>query len=67
MKDTKLRRLMDFQKIEKNPSLDFAIQSAQSYVSLSQKKGAKELSENELEMLNAAGVLGDEFRTNNDD
>ena len=67
MKDTKLRRLMDFQKIEKNPSLDFAIQSAQGYVNLSQKKGAKELSENELEMLNAAGVAGDEFRTNNDD
>ena len=67
MKDSKLRRLMDFQKIENNPSLDFTIQTAHSFIDTLQVKGKKELSENELDMVSAAGVPEDNFRKNNDD
>jgi len=67
MKDTKLRRLMDFQKIEKNSSLDFAIQSVRGYIDSLQKTGIKELSEDELDLVNAAGVPGDTIRKNSDD
>ena len=67
MKDTKLRRLMDFQKIEKNPSLDFTIQAAHNFMDCLQTNGKKELSEDELDMINAAGVPEDNIRKNNDD
>lgn len=55
MNDKKLKRLFDFQKFDQNPSLGFAIQSSRSYIaSLSSK--FEELSDNELDMVNAAGT-----------
>lgn len=56
MKDKKLRQLFDYQKFEKNSALDFAIQSARSFIKSQEKAGATELSSDELDMLSAAGI-----------
>ena len=56
MKDTKLKQLFDFQKFEENPAMGFAIQSAHSYIDSLKARGFEELSEDELDMVNAAGV-----------
>jgi len=56
MKDTKLKQLMDFQKFEREPLLESAIQRARSYVDAPPDK-VKVLSMNDLSKLNAAGVL----------
>lgn len=55
MNDKKLKRLFDYQKFEGNSAMNFAIQSARSYIN-SLGSGAVELSDSELDMVNAAGV-----------
>jgi hypothetical protein len=54
MKDTKLKQLFNFQKFEGNESLKFAIESTRNLDN--EQTASKELSENELEQLNAAGI-----------
>ncbi|MCR4822609.1 MAG: hypothetical protein K5873_07025 [Treponema sp.] len=56
MNDKKLKQLFDFQKFSKNSAMEFAISSARSYIDSVQSKGCEELSDEELEMVNAAGV-----------
>ena len=56
MKDKKLRQLFDYQKFEKNSAMDFAIQSARSFIKSQEMAGVTELSSDELDMLNAAGT-----------
>lgn len=58
MKDTRLKQLFDFQKFAGNSAMGFAIQSAHSYIDSLQARGFEELSEDELDMVNAAGVDG---------
>ncbi|MDY6396618.1 MAG: hypothetical protein SPL22_02720 [Treponema sp.] len=60
MNDKKLKRLFDFQKFEGNSAMNFAIQSARSYIASLQNstsENAFELNEDELDMVNAAGVV----------
>ncbi|MBB5227183.1 hypothetical protein [Treponema ruminis] len=60
MNDKNLKRLFDFQKFEGNSAMDFAIQSARSYISSLQNsvsENAFELNEDELDMVNAAGLV----------
>ena len=56
MKDKKLRQLFDYQKFEKNSAMDFAIQSARSFINAQERMGVSELSSDDLDMLNAAGT-----------
>lgn len=57
MKDTKLKRLFDYQKFEGNSAMNFAIQSARGYIdSLKNLPQVMELEEEELDMINAAGT-----------
>ena len=56
MNDKKLKRLFDYQKFEGNSAMNFAIQSARSYIN-SLGSGAVELSDSDLDMVNAAGVI----------
>ena len=56
MNDKKLKRLFDYQKFEGNSAMNFAIQSARSYIN-SLGSGAMELNDSELDMVNAAGVV----------
>lgn len=59
MKESKLKKLMDYQKFEHNAAMDFAIKSARSYISsLSKSAYMEELSDSDLDMLNAAGPSG---------
>lgn len=53
MKDMKLRQLFDFQKFEGNQALKFAIDSTRKI----EKSHVQELSNDQLEMLSAAGVV----------
>ena len=65
MNDKKLRRLFDFQKFEGNSAMNFAIQSARSYIASLQNstsENAFELNEDELDMVNAAGVVDSALR-----
>ena len=55
MNDKKLKRLFDYQKFEGNSAMNFAIQSARSYID-SLGNGAMELNDSELDMVNAAGI-----------
>ena len=55
MNDKKLKRLFDYQKFEGNSAMNFAIQSARSYID-SLGSGAMELNDSELDMVNAAGI-----------
>lgn len=55
MKDKNLKTLFDYQKFSGNSAMDFAIQSARSYID-SISDSVMELSEAELEMVNAAGI-----------
>ena len=58
MSDKKLKRLFDYQKFEGNSAMNFAIQSARSYIdSLQNTASMFELDDEELDMVNAAGVL----------
>ncbi len=64
MNDKKLKRLFDFQRFEGNSAMNFAIQSARSYIDSlqnSMSENAFELNEDELEMVNAAGVVDSVF------
>ena len=56
MKDTRLKQLFDFQKFAGNSAMGFAIQSAHSYIDSLKAHGFEELSEDELDMVNAAGL-----------
>ena len=56
MNDKKLKRLFDYQKFEGNSAMNFAIQSARSYID-SLGSGAMELNDSELDMVNAAGIV----------
>lgn len=60
MNDRKLKQLFDFQKFEKNSSLEFAIQSAHAFVEgqskLNSQSGAVELFDDDLDKLSAAGI-----------
>ncbi len=57
MKDKKLKQLFDYQKFEGNLTLNFAIQSAHDYVdSLKDSDTVMELDDDELDMINAAGI-----------
>ena len=56
MNDKKLKRLFDYQKFEGNSAMNFAIQSARSYIN-SLGSGAVELNDSELDMVNAAGIV----------
>ena len=56
MNDKKLKRLFDYQKFEGNSAMNFAIQSARSYIN-SLGSGAMELNDSELDMVNAAGIV----------
>ena len=53
MKGKKLRQLFDFQKFEGNQALKFAINSTRKI----EKSHGQELSNDQLEMLSAAGVI----------
>ena len=58
MNDKKLKRLFDYQKFEGNSAMNFAIQSARSYIdSLQSNPSTFELNDEELEMVNAAGLI----------
>lgn len=58
MKEKKLIRLFDFHKFEGNTAMDFAIQSARSYIaSLQNSASAFELNDEELDMVSAAGAV----------
>ncbi len=58
MNDKKLKRLFDYQKFEGNSVMNFAIQSARSYIdSLQSNPSTFELNDEELEMVNAAGLI----------
>ncbi len=58
MNDSKLKRLFDFQKFEGNSAMNFAIQSARSYIdSLQDSATTFQLNDEELEMVNAAGLI----------
>lgn len=58
MNDKKLKRLFDYQKFEGNSAMNFAIQSARSYIdSLQANPSTFELNDEELEMVNAAGLI----------
>ncbi len=58
MNDKKLKRLFDFQKFEGNSAMNFAIKSARSYIdSIQDSPNAFELNDEELEMVNAAGLI----------
>ena len=65
MNDKKLKRLFDYQKFEGNSAMNFAIQSARSYID-SLGSGAMELNDSELDMVNAAGI-SDTAPTQKDD
>ena len=56
MNDRKLKRLFDFQKFEGNSAMNFAIQSARSYID-SIQSSTFELDDEELDMVNAAGAV----------
>lgn len=56
MNDKKLKRLFDYQKFEGNSAMNFAIQSARSYIN-SLGNGAVELNDSELDMVTAAGIV----------
>lgn len=59
MKDKKLKQLFDYQRFEGNSAMNFAIQSARSYIdSLKDIPTVIQLEEDELDMVNAAGVPG---------
>ncbi len=58
MNDKRLKQLFDFQRFAGNSSMEFAIKSAHSYIDSLQAKGFEELSDDELEMVNAAGIPG---------
>lgn len=59
MKDKKLKQLFDFQKFEGNSAMNFAIQSARNYIdSLKDVPTVMQLEDSELDMVNAAGVPG---------
>lgn len=63
MNDKKLKQLFDFQKFENNPAMNFAISSARSYIdSLKNVPTVMELDEDELDMVNAAGVDSGDVR-----
>lgn len=55
MKDKNLKTLFDYQKFEGNSAMNFAIQSARDYID-SLSNTVMELSEDELEMVSAAGI-----------
>ena len=55
MKDKNLKSLFDYQKFEGNSAMNFAIQSARDYID-SLSNTVMELSEDELEMVSAAGI-----------
>lgn len=55
MKDKNLKRLFDYQKFEGNSAVNFAIQSARDYID-SLSNSVMELSDEELEMVSAAGI-----------
>ena len=58
MNDKKLKRLFDYQKFEGNSAMNFAIQSARSYIdSLQSNPSTFELNDEELDMVNAAGLI----------
>ena len=58
MNDKKLKRLFDYQKFEGNSVMNFAIQSARSYIdSLQSNPSTFKLNDEELEMVNAAGLI----------
>jgi hypothetical protein len=59
MNDKKLKRLFDFQRFEGNSAMNFAIQSARSYINSlqnSESENVFELNDEELDMINAAGI-----------
>lgn len=56
MNEKKLKELFDFQKFEKNSALDFVIQSAHDFVKKESESKTVEMTEDELDMLSAAGV-----------
>ena len=57
MNDTRLKQLFDYQKFEENSAINFAIQSARSYIdSLKDIPSVMELDDEELDMINAAGT-----------
>lgn len=63
MNDKKLKRLFDYQKFEQNSAMNFAIASARSYIdSLKNAPMVMELEEDELDMVNAAGVDSGDVR-----
>ena len=62
MNDRKLKQLFDFQKFEGNSTLNFAISSARGYIASLQSQGFDELSDDELDMVNAAGVDSGDVR-----
>lgn len=63
MNDKRLKQLFDYQKFEQNSAMNFAIASARSYInSLKNAPTVMELDEDELDMVNAAGVDSGDVR-----
>ncbi len=60
MNDKKIKQLFDFQKFEKNSSLEFVIQGAHAFVEKQSKlklqTTAVELFDDDLDQLSAAGI-----------
>lgn len=68
MNDKRLKQLFDYQKFEGNAAMNFAIQSARSYISsLKNAPSVMELDDEDLDMVSAAGVVENPILKNTQD